>query len=219
MNAPANLCFYVFGAGGAGREVAWVARESLGPEATIRHLVDAPEFLDAARPGTDIALLDALPAGSGAPFVVALGEPLLREQFADACESRGLRPVSLLHPGVALSPRTWFGEGSIVCAGSILTVDIRIGRHVYVNVGCTLSHDVTVGDFSTLSPGVRICGHVSIGRSVFVGAGATVINGTPDRPLCIGDGATIAAGACVIGSVEPGTTVAGVPAKLLRRRP
>ena len=75
-----------------------------------------------------------------------------------------------------------------------------------------VGHNVIIEEFSTLSPGVCVSGHVHIGRNVFVGTGATIINGTEDAPLIIGDGPIIAAGACVIRSVEPGALMAGVPA-------
>jgi acetyltransferase-like isoleucine patch superfamily enzyme len=73
-----------------------------------------------------------------------------------------------------------------------------------------------VGDFSTVSPGVNIAGNVHVGEGVFFGVGANVINGVHSRPLVIGDGAVVAAGACVTRDVEPNSMVAGVPA--IRKR-
>jgi acetyltransferase-like isoleucine patch superfamily enzyme len=85
-------------------------------------------------------------------------------------------------------------------------------------VGCTIGHDVTVDAFSTLLPGVRVAGCVRIGRGAYIGSGATIINGTPDKPLVVGDDAVVGAGACVTRSVAPGVTVAGVPARPLTKR-
>jgi len=82
-----------------------------------------------------------------------------------------------------------------------------------VNVDCTVSHDVDLGDFTTLSPGVHIAGWVSVGRGVFFGTGAVVKNGCRQRKIRINDGAIIGAGACVIGDVDRGATVVGVPAR------
>jgi acetyltransferase-like isoleucine patch superfamily enzyme len=113
---------------------------------------------------------------------------------------------------VEASQRVALGEGVVLCAGTVVTTDVVIGAHVHVNLGCTISHDARVGEFSTLSPGVHVSGNVTIGRDVFVGTGACIINGTAGQPLTIGDGAVIAAGACVTRPVEPGSMVAGVPA-------
>ena len=108
------------------------------------------------------------------------------------------------------------GPGSVICAGSILTVNIEIGAHVHINLGCTIGHDAVIGNFSTLSPGVHVSGNVQIGERVYIGTGATLINGHANDPLVVGDGAVIAAGACVTRSVESGAMVAGVPA--IRKR-
>ncbi|MBN2232297.1 MAG: chloramphenicol acetyltransferase [Deltaproteobacteria bacterium] len=54
---------------------------------------------------------------------------------------------------------------------------------------------------------------VTIGNDVWLGHGVTVLPG-----VTIGDGAAVGAGAVVTADVEPYTIVAGVPARLLRRR-
>jgi len=54
---------------------------------------------------------------------------------------------------------------------------------------------------------------VEIGNHVLIGAGALIHQGTRERPLRIGDGATVGMGAVVTKDVEPGATVVGNPAK------
>jgi serine acetyltransferase len=90
---------------------------------------------------------------------------------------------------------------------------------VQINLDCTVGHDVVMGDYTTLAPGVHVSGCVRFGQRAYVGTGATIINGTQDAPLIIGDDAVIGAGACVTKSVPTGLTVVGVPAKPLQRRP
>jgi sugar O-acyltransferase (sialic acid O-acetyltransferase NeuD family) len=148
----------------------------------------------------------------GAYVVMAIGDPVLRERCARKCDVRGLRFASLVHPGVVMSPFVVAGEGCVIAAGSVLTTNIALGRHVHVNVCCSVSHDAVLGDFSTLSPGVHLAGWITMGRRVLVGTGAVIRNGASDRRLVIGDDAVIGAGACVIGDVPEGITVAGVPA-------
>jgi maltose O-acetyltransferase len=53
---------------------------------------------------------------------------------------------------------------------------------------------------------------VEIGRSVFIGARAIVLKG-----VTIGDGAVIGAGAVVTRDVEPGSIVAGNPARAVSK--
>jgi acetyltransferase-like isoleucine patch superfamily enzyme len=104
-------------------------------------------------------------------------------------------------------------EGTVICAGCILTTNIRVGPHAQINLDCTIGHDVVLEEFATLAPGVHVSGWVHLGARAYVGTGAVILNGTADAPLVIGDDAVIGAGACVTRSVAPGTTVVGVPAR------
>jgi sugar O-acyltransferase (sialic acid O-acetyltransferase NeuD family) len=202
----------IFGTGGHAREVAWIA-ESVGYART-----DLLFVVDSAFRTTDVVngirVEDlASPSIEGLPCVVAVGDPVARRAIRERCAARGMTAASLLAPAVALHDSVQLGEGVVLAPGAVVTVNVTLGDDVHVNVGASVSHDVIVGRFSTISPGARIAGHVQLGESVFIGAGATIINGTPAAPLVVGDGATIAAGACVIAAVAPGATVMGVPAR------
>lgn len=86
-----------------------------------------------------------------------------------------------------------------------------------INLDCTIGHDVIMGDYTTLAPGVHVSGCVHFGQRVYEGTGAVIINGTQEAPIVIGDDAVIGAGPCDTKSVAPGLTVVGVPAKPLQR--
>lgn len=208
---------YVFGAGGHGREIRWLAEQCWGDRVNVEFLVDRPEYAHAAVDGCSVQLLQDLQPPANARYVVALGNSRERARAASACDAVGLMAAALVHPRVEASRYVSLGDGSVVCAGSVLTTQVRLGIHVHVNVHCSASHDVVIGDFTTLSPGVHVSGNVWIGTHVFFGTGACVINGEPGTPLLIGDGAIIAAGACVTRHVESGALVAGVPA--VQKRP
>jgi len=202
---------HIFGAGGFGREVAWLAEQAWGTAVELRFVVDRPEYLSDAVNGIPVLLLkDAEVANSR--FVAAIGDPARRHAVTAACLAAGHLPATLIHPRVEMSRHVELGEGVVICAGTVVTANISIAAHVHINLACTIGHDVTIGEFSTLSPGVHVSGNVRIGEGVFIGTGVSIINGHADAPLLIGDGAIIAAGACVTRSVEPGSMVAGVPA-------
>jgi serine acetyltransferase len=50
----------------------------------------------------------------------------------------------------------------------------------------------------------------------YIGTGAVLREGKPNKPLVIGVGAVVGAGAVVLNDVAPGTTVVGMPARPLR---
>lgn len=210
---PAYRRLLIFGAGGSGRETTWLLEQTFGNLVKPTFVVDQPQFAHGPVDGVPVKLLSEIERPfADARFIVAIGNPALRRTKALACEEAGFTPATLVHPRVEMSNRVNLGQGVVVCAGSILTTNIDVGHHVQINIGCTISHDVTIGDFTTLSPGVHVAGNVVLGRDVFVGVGACIINGSAEQPLTIGNGATIAAGACVTSSVPDGALVAGVPA-------
>lgn len=207
---------HIFGAGGSGREVAWLARQAWGDTVAIQFMVDHPRHMKGAVNGFSVSLLSAVAPSTDARYLIALGEPTLRRTFAEACDRAGHRPTTLVHPRTEMSQWVSIGQGTVVGANCVVTCNVQIGMHVQINVSCSVSHDVVIGDYSTLSPGARICGNVHVGHRVFVGANACIINGEPDSPLTIGDGAVIAAGSCVTKNVPPRVLVAGVPAAIKR---
>src|SRR6185436_17644332 len=77
--------------------------------------------------GDDEWATENLPVGTG--FVLAIGNGKVREMLAAKYEAKGFVPVSLVHPTAQFSDSVQIGEGSLVCANAILTVDVRLGKH------------------------------------------------------------------------------------------
>lgn len=204
--------YLIFGSGGFGREVAWLVQESLGPNAVIAFLVDGDVEATAEINGHRVLNVDSIELRENSPVVVAIGSPASRREIANRLFHRGARFGSVIDRGARMSSTVEFGEGSVVCAGTVATVNIKTGSHVHINLNCTVGHDVRIGDFVTLSPGVHVSGNVVIEDDVFIGTGACIINGKPGKPLRIGSGATIGAGAVVIRDVPCNALVTGVPA-------
>jgi sugar O-acyltransferase (sialic acid O-acetyltransferase NeuD family) len=164
-----------------------------------------------------LGLEDAFVKYPEAKIVTAVGVPRTRQKLVERAEAVGFGFETIVHPRVERSEWIDIGLGTLICAGNILTVNITLGRHVHINLDCTIGHDVIMGDFTTLAPGVHVSGWVHLGKRAFVGTGAVILNGNKERPLSIGDDAVVGAGACVTKSVPAQTTVVGVPAKALGR--
>lgn len=216
----------IYGAGGFGREIAWLAAElfslpasSESPSAEALGFIDdgAIESTVNGLPVFDLATATArFPEAS---VFIAVGSGELREKLASRATAVGLsasRP--LIAPTVRMSAWNQIGDGSCLCDGCIVTVNVTLGEHVQVNVDCTIGHDAVLEDYVTLAPGVHVSGWVRIERGAYIGTGVNIINGIAEKPLVIGERAVVGAGACVIGDVPPHTTVVGVPAKSVTSR-
>ncbi len=201
----------ILGAGGFAREIADVVRD-LGPDADVELLGFADR--DRSRRGeilNDSAILGALedvPDPAGAYGIAGAGEVAPRRRQVAEMVAAGLRPITLIHPSVIMSPFVTVGAGTVITAGTIITNNVVIGEHVILNLGVTVGHDAAIGDHCVLSPGVHISGWVHIEPECYIGTGAVVL-----PKVTIGRGATVGAGAMVNKDVAPGTTVVGVPAR------
>ena len=118
----------------------------------------------------------------------------------------------------------WAFDGSIVTHRSVylgpyVTIyghgGVEIGEETLVSMKATiLSSNHAIPEQGTIirqQPDELL--PTKIGRDVWIGAHAVILGG-----VTIGDGAVVAAGAVVTKDVEAGAVVAGVPAKVVRRR-
>src|SRR5690606_21445806 len=117
-----------------------------------------------------------------------------------------------MHPAATLGGDVEVGPGTVICAGVRITTNIRIGRHVHVNLNSTVGHDTLVEDFVTINPLAAISGDVVLRRGVMVGTTACINQG-----IEVGVDGVVGSGAAVVRDVESGTTVVGVPARPLGR--
>jgi sugar O-acyltransferase (sialic acid O-acetyltransferase NeuD family) len=211
-----RLDLAIFGASGFAREVAVWAERATWHGCAFRLI----GFIDDLNPGgalreRPVMTLAEMATSHRPAFIVAVGDPALRERLARKAESAGLSAAPpLVHPSVEYDDgHVSLGEGTVVCGGCTLTTDIAVGCHAQINLHCTVGHDVRLDDYATLAPGVHVSGKVVIGRGAYLGTGAVTVDGDYERPLMIGDRAVVGAGAVVTRDVPAAATVVGIPAR------
>lgn len=145
--------------------------------------------------------------------VCAIGTCEIRKRVVERLQETGVNFYNAIHPSVIMSEFVELGKGVIICAGSILTVNIKIGDHVHINLDSIIGHDAVIGKYCTVNPLVAINGNNHLGEGVYVGTGATFI-----QEVSVGSWSTIGAGSVVIENVPEKVVVVGVPAKVIKNK-
>lgn len=207
----------IFGAGGLGRETLLVLRDMRAAGADLTCVAFA---IDEGFAGPEsmhgVPLYRGLSHFAGdaeIQFVVALGDPVLRQRTVAAIERMfGPQFATVIHPRAWIGSPVTIGHGTIIMGQASVTTDVTIGRHVLVNPQVSIAHDCVVEDYATLSPAVALAGGVRLREGCDLGTGASVI---PRQE--VGAWSKVGAGAVVIRPVAARTTVVGVPARVLPR--
>lgn len=149
----------------------------------------------------------------GAAMVAfAVGDNHARERAVEDARAAGLRALTAVHPSAVVARGVTLGEGIWIAAGAVVNPGSTIGDGAVINTGATVDHDSRIGAYANISPGCHLSGRTIVERYAFLGTGAITL---PDAR--IGEDATVGAGAVVVKDVQAGTTVVGVPARVLAR--
>lgn len=206
---------YIIGAGGFGREVAWIVERinSIKPTWNLKGFIDDNETLWGSTEGEYHVFggCEYLSALEDVYAVCAVGSSNVRKKIIEKLKDTSVKFATLVDPSVLYSNSVKIGEGAIVCAGTIITVDVNIGDHVIVNLDCTIGHDAVIDDFVTIYPSVNVSGNVLIGECSELGTGTQIIQGKK-----VVSNTIIGAGAIVVKDCLESGTYVGSPAKKIK---
>lgn len=206
----------IIGAGGFGREVKTILDDcnKIKPEFNFVGFYD-----DGLEKGT---MVNGYPVLGGVEdlnrvtetlcVALGVGDPKTKSKIVEKISNPKIQYPTILHPSAIIGyDEVTIGQGTIICAGSIVTCSITIESFVTLNLMCTVGHDTHIGAFSSFMPAVNISGEVKIMEKVYVGTGAKIIN-----QLEIGTETIVGAGAVVSRSLPEKCTAVGIPAKPIK---
>lgn len=210
----------IYGAGGFSREVLQIIKDiNLNADGdifdTLGFLVDEEYISDELIDGLPIlGSCDWLKDHADVKVVLAVGSSPLRRRIAEEIEGvYGDIFASLVHPRAWVGSFVSIGSGAIICAGALITCNIKIGRHVHVNIGSTIGHDSILNEYVTLNPSVNVSGNVAIGVGCEIGTGSVLI-----PHIKVDEWTIVGAGSVVTKSLPANVTAVGGPARVVKQR-
>ena len=140
----------------------------------------------------------------------------------------GLHEIMLHRPAYFLYRHRWYflarwiSQLARFLTGIEIHPGAQIGKGFFIDHGngVIIGETTIIGDNVTLYQGVTLGGtgkehgkrHPTIGNNVMISAGAKVLGS-----FTIGDNSKIGAGSVVLSEVPPGSTVVGVPGRVVKR--
>lgn len=143
--------------------------------------------------------------------IVAVGNPKDRKKIIESLPTETKFFTHIHNSVIILNKSVEIGEGSIICAGTILTTNIKIGKHCHLNLQSTIGHNTVIGDYFTTAPGVKISGNCNIGNCVYFGTNSSV-----REKIIICDNVTVGLNAGVVKDINESGTYVGVPVKKIK---
>jgi sugar O-acyltransferase (sialic acid O-acetyltransferase NeuD family) len=211
-----NNIYAIYGASGFGREIMPVAKAFLSNR---KIMFEKLLFIDDKLYGQTI---NGYPVISFDQFIllnspkkfvcIAISDNKIREKIFNKLLKFSIDNWSIFATNSILLDECNIGENSVLAPFASLTSNISIGKSFHANIYSYVAHDCIIGDFVTFAPGVKCNGNVHIHDYAYLGTGAIIKQGKPNKPLIIGEGACVAAGAVVTRNVPPFVTVFGNPA-------
>lgn len=142
--------------------------------------------------------------------IVAIGNSALRSDVVSRLSSSTKYFTAIHESAQIIGKDVYIGEGSIICAGTIVTVNCKLGKHTHLNLHTTIGHDCVIDDFFTTGPGVNVSGNNVYGKRVYIGTGSST-----REKISICDDVTVGMQSGVIKSITESGTYIGSPVKKL----
>lgn len=145
-------------------------------------------------------------------YFIAIGNNEKRKIWYDRLTEKKLRIINVVDKSAIVSRRASIGTGCFIGKMAIVNSKAIIGNDCIINTKALVEHGCALKDHVNMSTNSVVNGDVIIGEGSFIGSCSVTIG-----QLNIGKWSTVGAGAVVVHNVDDNVTVAGVPAKVLKK--
>ncbi|MDE6256866.1 MAG: NeuD/PglB/VioB family sugar acetyltransferase [Muribaculaceae bacterium] len=201
----------IIGAGGMGRTLYDIARESIGfgEDFLIKGFIDDNiEALDEFENYPPILgrISEYIPAENDV-FTFSIGGDSRRKCIESLIE-RGAEFINIIHKTARIGSNVKLGVGNIIAAFTTLGADCKVGDYNLIQSYTVIGHDAQIGDFNRIDTHVTCVGGIKIKNETTIHTSAVI-----NHKVVVEDKAKVGACSFVIRKVKEGQTVFGVPAK------
>lgn len=171
----------IIGAGGIGREAAWIIEEINAEEKRwnlLGFIDDNSEMWGNNLNGYKVlgGINTLFELENKPKVIVAMANCEMKKTIVEKLQpSFGF--ATLIYPTVKVSSSINIGQGSIIYPGVVLTVNTIIGDHVLISGNCGIGHDTEIGDYSSVLWGSNFSGYDTLGQGCFIGVGTSIAQG------------------------------------------
>ena len=203
----------IIGAGGMGRTLYDMARESIGygENYTIKGFIDDNlSALDgfSGYPPLLSTIADYQPSADDI-FVCSIGGQARRKCMEEII-GRGGEFLTMIHKTVRLGTNVEVGSGTVIGAFTTIGADAKVGCYNLIQSYTVIGHDCRIGDWNRIDTHVTLVGGTIVEEEADIHTMAMI-----NHNVTVESHSRVAACSFVIRRVKSGTTVMGNPAKRL----
>lgn len=201
----------IIGARGFGREVCNIAWDCIqsGMDFDVKGFLDDKANALNDYPGYPPILSSVesyLPCTDDI-FICALGDVKWKCYYTKIICNKGGVFTTLIHPSAVVSKNTNLGNGCIVSRYVTISCDVNIGDFVTISTHAGIGHDCIIGNWCHIGGYSNLSGGVRLKEMVTLHPQANIV---PHKT--IGEGAVVGTGSVVLRNIPEHTTVFGNPA-------
>ena len=209
---------FIIGCGGFAKEVLFLLEEVKGSLKDFKGFIDyKPKKNRISCRGSEFSVIDEADFLSGnykkneIELYIGIGDPKIIKTISE--KFNDYKFPNLIHRNVIKDESVFLGQGNIITAGCILTVDIKIGSFNIFNLNTTIGHDTMISNFNVFNPGANVSGSVVVGSENLIGTNSTIL-----QNLRIGDNSILGAVAVLSKDLGSNLIAVGIPAKPIKEK-
>lgn len=162
------------GAGGFGRVVSELARQSYGCAFVDDGVEVGSIICDIPVVGhtENLQMLFA----EYKNLIIVIGNNTVRERIYNIAKNIGYSFPNLISPSAYISPYAKLGWGCVILNNAVVQNGSTVGNGVLVNPGVEIHHDCSVGDYDLIYTNSVVRTYAKVGKRVRIGSNVTICN-------------------------------------------